>query len=190
MKMQMEIENSIIEKISSKKTYKDYEQLPEGAPYQLINGELVMSPSPIYFHQKIIMNLITSLSKYIENNKVGEIILSPMDVYLTEEDVYQPDIIFISNENKGIIKDRIRGVPDLVVEVLSPSTGYYDLVKKKIIYEQTGVKEYWIVDPEMKTVEVYENNNKEFQVFNKAVKEGKVKSKLLNGFEIDLSSIF
>ncbi|GAB6283068.1 MAG: Uma2 family endonuclease [Ignavibacterium sp.] len=188
--MQVETENNIIEKISSKKTYKDYEQLPEGAPYQLINGELVMSPSPVYFHQKIIMNLINSFSKYIEQNKVGEIILSPMDVYLTEENVYQPDIIFISNENKGIIKDRVRGVPDFVIEVLSPTTGYYDLVKKKKIYEQTGVKEYWIIDPEMKTVEVLENKDKEFQVFIKVEKEGKVKSKLLNGFEIDWSSIF
>lgn len=188
--MQVETENNIIEKVSSKKTYKDYEQLPEGAPYQLINGELVMSPSPIFNHQKIVGYIYYKITEYLLKNNLGIAIISPMDVYLTEEDVYQPDIIFISNENKGIIKDRVHGVPDLVIEVLSPTTGYYDLVKKKKIYEQTGVKEYWIIDPEMKTVEVFENKNKEFQVFIKLEKEGKVKSKLLNGFEIDFDSIF
>ncbi len=188
--MQIETENNIIEKTPSKLTHIDYEKLPEGAPYQLINGELVMSPSPIYDHQKIVMNLIASFLKFLEKNNKGEVIVSPMDVYLTEKDVYQPDIIFISNENKEIIKDRIRGIPDLVVEVLSPSTGYYDLVKKKKIYEQSGVKEYWIVDPEEKTIDVLENISKEFRVFNRAEKEGKVKSKLLNGFEINLNSIF
>ena len=137
-------------------TVRDFERLPEGSPYQLIAGEIIMSPSPTFFHQDIILNITDRLSPFIRKNNLGKIVLSPMDVYLTEEDVYQPDLIFIRKENVHLLdpNDRIRFVPDLVIEVLSPSTGSYDYSRKKRIYCERGVREYWIIDPEDRTIEI------------------------------------
>ncbi|HWF44280.1 MAG TPA: Uma2 family endonuclease [Candidatus Kapabacteria bacterium] len=137
-------------------TVEDYERLPEGAPYQLIGGELIMSPSPNFLHQRIVTRLVELLSSFARSHKLGEIIAAPMDVYLTNEDVYQPDILFIRQDRVTSIdpNDRIRIAPDLVIEVLSPSTAYYDFTRKKEIYCQQGVEEYWIVDPEDETIEI------------------------------------
>ncbi len=114
----------------------------------------------------------------------------PIDVYLKDDEVYQPDIIFISNENKNIIGNNINGVPDLVIEVLSPSNAYYDLTHKKNIYEETGVKEFWTVDPDEKTVEIYKNTNGTFLLFSKAKKSGTVNSKILAGLKIEIEKLF
>lgn len=175
---------------ANKYTVKDFAALPEGSPYQLIDGELVMTPSPNFEHQDIIATLGTQLRYFVDSHKLGKVIFAPMDVYLTEVEAYQPDIIFISNENKSIIHDRIKGAPDLIVEVLSPSNAYYDLVHKKQVYETTGVKEYWIVDPMEKTVEIFENVNRYFQPIAKEKQSGTIHSKLLQGFSIELEKIF
>lgn len=175
---------------TEKRTYLDYENLPEGAPYQLIDGELVMTPSPTFDHQKIVKKLAFQLSRHVEGHQLGEVVFAPMDVYLSETEVYQPDIIFISNERKHIIHDRIKGAPDLIIEVLSPSNAYYDLVHKKNVYEATGVREYWIADPQERTVEVLENIGNEFRPHAKARGSGKVVSKILAGFELDLADLF
>jgi Uma2 family endonuclease len=173
-----------------KHTRKDYEQLPEGAPYQLIDGELVKTPSPLFQHQKIIAILSFELFKFVKEHALGEVVFAPMDVYLTETDIYQPDIIYISNERSHIIQERVKGVPDLIIEVLSPSNAYYDLVQKKNVYESTGVKEYWIVDPQEKAIEVFENVEKEFKSLSKMKKSGLVESKLLTGFPVNVENIF
>jgi Uma2 family endonuclease len=138
-------------------TARDYEQMPEGPPYyQLIGGELIRSPSPTYHHQSIILNIAERLGPFLRERNMGKLVLSPMDVHLTNEDVSQPDLIFVRKENIGLLKpnDRIRFVPDLVVEVLSPSTGSYDYSRKKRIYCEQGVREYWIIDPEDQTIEI------------------------------------
>ena len=168
----------------------DYVKLPEGPPQQLIQGEIIMSPSPSSTHQYICIELATILKNHVTTNGIGYIFTAPLDVYFTEEDVYQPDIIFISNEQKKIIKQKIEGVPDLVIEVLFPSNAYYDLTHKKNIYEETGVKEFWLVDPDEKTVEIYENTNGTFMLFSKAKKSGTVSSKLLNGLNIEIEKLF
>ena len=132
-------------------TYEDYAKLPEGAPYQLIGGKLVMTPSPTPYHQEISKKIILKLSNFIEERALGHLYYAPLDVYLGERDIYQPDIIFISEERKEIIGPKmIKGAPDLIVEILSASTAYYDLREKFKIYEQNGVNEYWIVDPGLK----------------------------------------
>lgn len=149
--------------ISEKKryTYEDYAKLPEGAPYQLIGGELVMTPSPVPYHQIILMKIGTSIANYVMPKNLGLVLFAPIDVYLEEEETYQPDIIFISNKRMNIVGEKkIEGAPDLVIEILSPSTAYYDLRKKYWKYEEYGVKEYWIVDPDGRSVEVYINENK------------------------------
>lgn len=172
-------------------TYEDYAKLPEGAPYQLIGGELVITPSPVPFHQIISRRIGFELVKFVEERNLGEVIHAPMDVYLSETETYQTDIIFISKERLNIIgSKKIEAAPDLVMEILSESTAYYDLRHKKNIYEKTGVKEYWIVDPMEKSMEVYENINGEFRIFTQAIEKGAVNSKIIERFEIELGKVF
>ncbi|MHB8291734.1 MAG: Uma2 family endonuclease, partial [bacterium] len=137
-------------------TAKDYFNLPEGSPYQLIEGELIMTPSPLTEHQIISKNLELIIYTHVKKNNLGLALDAPIDVYLNNKNAYQPDIIFISNKNKDIIrKHGIDGAPDLVIEILSPSNSYYDVRIKKDIYERSGVIEYIIVDPRTKSIDVY-----------------------------------
>ena len=175
---------------AKKHTYLDYEALPEGAPYQLIKGELIMTPSPIYQHQKLLLKLAMALSAYVDKRALGQVVVSPMDVYLSENDIYQPDIIFISNERKEIIHDRIEGAPDLIIEILSPSSIHYDRVQKMSVYETTNVREYWIVDPQEKSIDVFRNRGKKFVLSAQARSTGRVISTLLGDFEVLLESLF
>ena len=184
------IEPMMTEPAKNQLTFREYEQLPEGAPYQLIGGELTMTPSPTFDHQDVLYNLAGHLRQFAEERGLGKVVCAPIDVYLTETDVFQPDIIFISHERKEIIRDRVHGAPDLVIETLSSSTAYHDLVQKKRIYEQSGVKEYWIVDPQEKTIEVHENREQEFRLISKVRGMGVIRSALLKGFAVDVSTLF
>ncbi len=172
-------------------TYEDYAQLPEGAPYQLIDGELVMSPAPTPRHQRIARNLARALDGFVEERGLGEIFFAPIDVYLSETDTPQPDILFIAKARLGIIGEKyVDGAPDLVMEILSPSTAYHDLKKKKRLYEASGVKEYWIVDPEAQEIEVYALVEGQFDLFARVAGQGTITSKLLAGFSVDLADVF
>ena len=146
------------------KTVADYKQLGEGAPYELINGTLVKEPSPTYSHQGLLGEIFNKIWNHLQKNSLGNVLCAPMDVYFDDQNVLQPDIIFISNENKHLIhEDGIHGAPDFIVEILSPSTAYQDLKEKKQIYEEFGVKEYWIVDPKDQEVIGYSKQEKGFQ---------------------------
>lgn len=172
-------------------TYEDYAQLPEGAPYQLIGGELVMSPAPTPRHQRILLNLSVALHLFVEEHDLGAILFAPTDVYLSEIDTPQPDILFIARARLDIIGEKyIEGAPDLIMEILSPSTAYYDLKKKKRLYEASGVKEYWIVDPEAREIEVYALIEGRFDLFGREAGQGSVTSKLLDGFSVNLDDVF
>ena len=154
-------------------TYADYEKLPEGAPYQLIGGNLVKEPAPVPYHQILSKRIALELATFVEKNGLGEVLYAPTDVYFSEKEVYQPDIMFISRERMNIIGEKnIEAAPDLIIEILSPSSAYYDLRHKMRVYETSGVKEYWIVDPIEKGIEVYQNINGEFRLFNKACQSG------------------
>ena len=145
-----------IKQSSKQYTAQDYFNLPEGSPYQLIEGELIMSPSPLTEHQIISKNLELIIYTHVKKNNLGLALNAPIDVYLNNKNAYQPDIIFISDKNKDIIKKHgIDGAPDLVIEILSPSNIYYDVRVKKDIYEKSGVIEYIIVDPRTKSIDVY-----------------------------------
>ena len=172
-------------------TRAEYADLPEGTPYQLIDGELILSPSPTPEHQQFVLTLAVALRSFVHERGRGTVYVAPLDVYLSEIEVYQPDLLFIAADRRGIVTDEgIEGAPDLVVEVLSPSTAYHDLTKKKRVYEESGVKEYWVVDPEDQTVTVYENTDRGFTPADKAHGTGTVGSKLLEGFEVDLETLF
>jgi Uma2 family endonuclease len=181
----------MLPEVDVRKTIADYEALPEGAPYQLIDGDLIMNAAPHWFHQKALLKLSRKMADFVEKHDLGEVAFSPIDVYLTEADVYQPDLVFIAKARLGIIVDgRVKGAPDLVVEVLSPSTGYYDIAHKKSIYESSGVKEYWILDYQEEVVEVFENVNGEFKQLERRRKKGNVSSKILPGFSVSVESLF
>ena len=171
-------------------TYADYEKLPEGAPYQLIGGELVKEPSPVPYHQILSMRIEFELVKFVEERDLGVVLNAPMDVYFSEKEVYQPDIMFISKERMNIIGEKnIEAAPDLIIEILSPSSAYYDLRHKMRVYEASGVKEYWVVDPIEKGIEVYQNIDGEFRLFNKALSSGLICSALLEGFGVELEKV-
>ena len=175
-----------------KYTKEDYLALDEGAPFQLINADLVMSPSPIVDHQKILLELVMQFKSYMaQSNDQGELLIVPLDVHFDEENIFQPDLFYIKEDRKKeLIKEYIYGAPDLVIEIISPSTAYYDLRLKKDIYERYGVKEYIIIDPLQANAEVYALEGKHFQLRQKVGAPGVLKSILLNGLTIDLSMLF
>jgi Uma2 family endonuclease len=180
----------VLELKEKKLTIKDYEKLPEGSPYQLIKGALIMSPAPSTEHQRSSKKIFLKLYEFIEKSNLGEVLYSPFDVYLDNENVYQPDIVVILKNSKAkIIEKGIEGTPDIVIEIISPSTAYYDLIEKKEVYEKYGVKEYWIIDPKSKTFEIYLNSESGFELFSKAKIKGLVKSQILN-LELNVEEIF
>jgi Uma2 family endonuclease len=141
-------------KIKPRKTVEDYLKLPESTRAELIEGELYMSPSPKFRHQRVVSNLHLALRQFAEARKLGVVLDSPMDVHLPSGDVVQPDVIFVAEAHKEILVDWIRGVPDLLIEVLSPESSERDRIVKRHLYEQNGVREYWLVDPADGSIEV------------------------------------
>jgi len=172
-------------------TYEDYCRLPEGAPYELIGGKLVMTPSPGKKHQIILKRLLKLLDNYVEDKDAGEVLCAPRDVCLAPTEVYQPDILFVAKDRLEIsAEDKVNGAPDMIAEILSPSNAYYDLRKKFKAYEKYGVREYWIVDPEEASIEVYELADGKFRLAAQKEKTGAVSSVVLPGFTIKLEDIF
>jgi Uma2 family endonuclease len=143
--------------VDNRVTADDYRALPEGGKrYQLIEGDLYMSPSPNRFHQEISLNIALCIGNYLKSHPVGKVFDAPLDVYLNNDNVFQPDLVFIARENYRVLTDAgIEGVPDLVIEILSPGTAKLDRNLKQRVYAQCGVKEMWLVDPETTTVAVY-----------------------------------
>jgi Uma2 family endonuclease len=166
--------------------------MPETGPrYQLINGDLRMAPAPNRYHQVISRNLEFILLSFLEEHPIGELYHAPFDVYLSDIDVFQPDIVVIRNENLRILTAiGAEGAPDLVIEILSPRTRILDLEPKRQAYSREGVTELWIIDPAPQTVAVYRfNENLEAPV---TVKEAAdiLESPLLPGLQIDLQKVF
>jgi Uma2 family endonuclease len=165
-------------------------ELPESnLPIELWDGELVMSPTPTPSHQTIVMRLTFFLDEFVRTTKAGTVFVSPLDVVLSEHRVIQPDLFFISNANRGIIQTHIRGVPDLAVEVISRGSWKRDRVEKKALYEQVGIAEYWIVDPESRSIEVFALTKGVYQLHSRAVDAELAKSKLLAGFKTSFGQL-
>ena len=174
-------------------TYDDYVTFPDndGIRKEIIEGELFMSPAPSIKHQLILRNLFRVLDNFIMEHNLGEIFFAPCDVIFSNINIMQPDILFISNENSKILTAlNIKGAPDLIIEILSPSTIENDRIYKKLVYEKFGVKEYWIVDPQEEMIEVWALKGANFQLHKKATKTQKFKSNLLEDFELDLLRVF
>lgn len=175
----------------AKLTYNDYLKTPDDKRYELIEGELIMTPSPVTYHQWVSKNIEYELERFVREKKTGRIFYAPYDVCLDNENVLQPDILYISRERFNIIGEKnVQGAPDLVVEILSESTAYNDLIKKKKLYANHGVKEYWIVDPGEKSIEVYSLVDKEYVLSSGFSINDNLVTPLLTGLNIELASVF
>ena len=161
-----------------KTIYEVWESLPEGTLCQLINNNLVISPSPIDIHQVILNKINNRLFNYLEKDPIGELRIAPYDVHFSKRNIFHPDMIFIANNNLNTIQSKgLVGVPDLVIEVLSPGTAHKDEGEKKDIYEQYGVQEYFIINPETKNVQGFILREKIFVALDEA--SGVIHSELL-----------
>lgn len=165
----------------------DYWKLPEGAPVELIRGELVMSPAPRTSHQ-IIIGQLFAVFQVAEKRGGGLSILSPADVILSDDTILQPDVLYVAKDRRGIIGDRINGPPDVVVEVLSPKAERRDRVQKLDVYAQYGVPEFWIVDQKAQTIEFLLLDKGEY-IVKKSV-DGRYQSPRLPEVQIDLATFW
>jgi len=156
-----------------------FRMLPEGTLAELIENKIYMSPSPVSDHQRLVLRLSGKMADFTEKNELGEVFVAPFDVYLDEQaNAVQPDIIFVSKKQANIVQDHIHGVPDLLIELLSPENKSHDTVIKKNLYEKFGVKEYWIVDPATKESIGYRLKENKYQEILRST--GSISSELLN----------
>ena len=174
-----------------KLTYEDYLNTPDDVRYELLDGELVpMSPTPIARHQRLVFNIAHTVRLFVDEHDLGEVFISPFDVILSETIVVQPDVMFVSKERLSIVEDYLHGAPDLVVEVLSPSTSRRDRTIKREFYERHGVKEYWLVDPYGRNVTVLLLGERGYDVAGVYGADETLTSPTLAGFALDLSEVF
>lgn len=172
-------------------TYDDYLNAPEDKRYELLNGDLVALSSPEEFHQRVSILLGAKLVQFAVENRLGRIYHAPFDVVLSDMDVVQPDLIFVSNERADIITPaNIQGAPDLVVEILSPSTATRDKTFKRSLYARHGITEYWMVDLTEKTITVLRLGERGFEVVDTYGKGEILTSPTLQGFTLNLNGIF
>lgn len=173
-------------------TFEQFRELPsDGHRYELIHGEVHVTPALATRHQAVLQNLSLGLGPHVYKNHLGELWLAPLDVRLGEDTVLQPDLIFISNANAGIIReDWIAGAPDLVVEVLSPSTAAHDRATKLWMHAEAGVPEIWFIDPSAKTVEVLKLQGKKYSVESALTGEQVLVSALFPAWQLTLRDLF
>lgn len=178
-------------KTKIKYTYDDYVAIDDDKRYELIEGELYMVPSPGFCHQTVSMNISHPLKKFVKINNLGTVLYAPFDVVLSETDVVQPDIIFVSKERMGLMTEKnLRGAPDLAIEILSSSTKERDKLVKKRLYGEYGVKEFWIVDPDKRAIEIMVLGESGFETFGIYFIDDELTSPLLKSFVLDLKEVF
>ena len=174
-----------------KLTYEDYRSTPEDKRYELLDGELTLAPAPRTTHQIVQNNISWRMSQFVASEDLGTVFNAPTDVVLAETDIVQPDIVFVSHERGHIIEENdLQGAPDLVVEVLSPSTASRDRGYKRTLYAQHGVKEYWIAGVESATITVLLLGEDGFEVFGTFGEGERFSSPTLEGFEVEMDAVF
>jgi Uma2 family endonuclease len=176
---------------TTKLTYADYVRFPEdGLRHEIIDGEHYVTPSPATRHQRIVGNLLYLIRHYLETNPIGEVFCAPFDALLSEFDIVVPDLLYLSRERAGLLTSKnLQGPPDLVIEVLSPSTKSRDTRLKHDLYERVGVREYWVVDPEQNMVEVYRSDAGSFEPTIKIARQDVLTTPLLPNFELPLDRV-
>ena len=178
-----------------KLTYDDFVHFPDdGKRHELIDGEHYVTPAPSPRHQIIVGTLYLVIGTWLETNPVGRLYLSPLDVVISQFDVVEPDLLFISaaRVQEMLTVENVRGTPDLVIEVGSKSTRQHDETIKKSLYERSGAQEYWIVDPEISVVRVYRRDGATFtRAIELSREHGDVlRSPLFPGLDLPLERVF
>ncbi len=175
-----------------KLSFEEFRQLPiDGKRYELIRGEVHVTPAPTTRHQTVLHNLDMSLGLFVRKNKLGEVWEAPLDVRLSLDTALEPDLIFVSNAQVGIIQENfIAGTPDLIVEVLSPSTAAHDRATKLPIYAEADVPEVWLIDSQAKTVEILKLQGKKYFVEATHAGDQILTSNLFPGWQLPLTDLF
>lgn len=174
-----------------KLTYADYSKTPEDERWELIDGELIMAAAPNTEHQMIQSETGWHVKGFVREGDLGWVFYSPIDVVLSDYVVVQPDLVFVSKARAAIItRANIRGAPDLVLEILSPSTARRDWRDKFDTYETHGVGEYWVADPERSMFWVFVLRNGKFEEAGRYGEGDTLISPTLAGFELDLPEVF
>ena len=182
-------------------TYEDYAELPDdGNRYEILDGEIFVTPPPPLRHQRVLANLQFELTRHVREHGLGEILPAPVDLILalaTQSDpdsrttIAQPDLLFLGKSRGTIVTERaIESAPDLVVEILSPSTTRKDRTTKAGLYARFGVPHYWIVDPDARTLELYELEGESYRLVSKDGGEAIVRPALFPGLELRLGEIW
>jgi Uma2 family endonuclease len=175
-------------------TYEDYLNIPGDDRYELINGEFILVSAPNRAHQIASVKLVSRMDPFVEGRELGWVFHAPFEVALADPEginIIQPDIIFVSREREHIItRSNIQGAPDLIVEILSPSTGRRDRTAKLDLYARHGVGEYWLADPDTQTVTVMLLKDGKYEVVGNYGIEDTLTSPTLEGFSVNLDSIF
>lgn len=171
-------------------TYEDYYGLDDTQRYEVIGGNLLMAPAPDTWHQEWSRELFHIIDRHVRNRKAGKVFYAPLDVVLDETNTVQPDIVFVASANVEIIQRRaIFGSPDLLVELISPSSVQRDRYVKRQLYARFGVKEYWIGDPANKALEILTLKKGHYELRCCAEEKGLLTSQVLAGLKFDLSDI-
>ncbi len=177
--------------ISTKFTHADLLAIPDdGKRRELLDGEVSVSPSPKFWHQFVSGRIAAALFRYLAEHPIGLLLLAPLDVIFGELDVLEPDLILVLNEHRSILQDWVRGAPDLVIEVLSPTSAANDRGPKLKAYARFGVPEYWIADPDAKAIEVYQLGRQEYQLAQIFGEFETLTSTLLPGFTLPVAEVF
>lgn len=173
-------------------TVQDYEEFPDdGTRYEIITGDLHMTPAPSIEHQKLSGRLHLILAAWVSRGAGGELLYAPVDVHLAFDTVVQPDLLWISPEQVPVIlKDRVRGAPDLVIEILSPRTSRVDQTVKRDRYAFHGVREYWLVDPEQKSLTVLALRERKFASHDSGTGSTPVRSAIDPSLEVVPAKLF
>src|SRR4051812_29052096 len=180
----------VAEKQGRRWTYEEYYRLNDDQRYEIIDGNLLMAPAPDTWHQDWSRKLFRIIDQFVTRNRLGEVFFAPIDVVFDPENTVQPDLVFVSKTNRRIIERRaIFGVPDLLIELVSPSTVRRDRYDKKELYARFGVKEYWIGDPANKALEVLTLKDGNYELRCLAEEKGKLTSTVLPELEFDLSEL-
>jgi len=173
-------------------TYQDYLKLPDdGIRYEIINGELVMSPAPTVGHQRTLREFLLTIGNFLRKNPLGEVLPAPTDVILSDINILQPDLVLVLREKYDIFtRENIQGAPDLVIEVLSRGTEKRDRIEKLRAYERFGVQEYWMANHEREWVEVWRRARGKFVLHKRFERNHILTTPLLSGLKIRLTKIF
>ena len=173
-------------------TYEDYRTAPPDKRYELVDGDLVMVPAPNLKHQTVQVRLEERLARFVRENSLGMLFFAPCDVVLSDTDVVQPDLLFVSSDRAHLLSsgENVRGAPDLVIEILSPATAGRDRGYKRALYAKHGVAEYWLVDPSAETVRIHRLHGRALVVARTLRREQTLRSPLLPGFALDLEDVF